>query len=117
MAQMWFLVLLTHFIDISVVKLTFEILAVRGHIWATMARHLLSRGLNTGSGGIDMFLSKVKIWNVNCARVTTFTVDSGTDVLVKVSKLSFHWFKDSIFKPLLPHKYRDIHNGIVMISI
>ena len=28
--------------------------------------------LNTGSGDIDIFWSKVNIWNVNCVRATTF---------------------------------------------
>ena len=32
-------------------------------------------------------LSKVNIWNVDCARATTFIFDARTDVLVKVSKL------------------------------
>ena len=36
---------------------------------------------------IDIFLSKVDIWNINCVRATTFIFDTGTDVLDKVSKL------------------------------
>ena len=38
--------------------------------------------LNTGSGGIDVFLSRVNIWNVNCARATTFLFDTRTDVFL-----------------------------------
>ena len=33
------------------------------------------------------FWNKVNIWNVKCARATTFIIDSRTDVLVKVSKI------------------------------
>ena len=33
-----------------------------------------------------IFLSKANIWNVNCARATTFIFDTQTGVLVKVSK-------------------------------
>ena len=32
------------------------------------------------------FLSKVNIWNVNCARATAFIFDTRTGILVKVSK-------------------------------
>ena len=42
--------------------------------------------LNTGSGGIDIFLSKVNIWNINCAWATAFIFDTRTGVLEKVSK-------------------------------
>ena len=35
------------------------------------------------------FLSKVNIWNVNCAWATTFILDTRTDVLVKVSKHTY----------------------------
>ena len=55
-------------------------------IRAIRVRHLLSHVLNTGSGGIDIFLSKATIWNVNCARATAFIFDTRTDVFVKVSK-------------------------------
>ena len=42
--------------------------------------------LDTGSGGIDIFWSKVNIWNVNCAQATAFIFDTRTDVLMKVWK-------------------------------
>ena len=42
--------------------------------------------LNTGSGGIDIFLDKVNIWNVNCARAATFIFNTWMDGLVKVSR-------------------------------
>ena len=56
--------------------------------------------VNTGSGGIDIFWSKVNIWNVICARVTAFIFDTRTDVLVKVS----NFFRQNVstwggFKP------------------
>ena len=35
------------------------------------------------------FLSKVNVWNVNCARATAFIFDTRTGVLVKVSQLVF----------------------------
>ena len=52
--------------------------------WATRARHLLSHGLNTGPGGLDIFLSKVNIWNVNCARATAFIFDTRTGDLLDI---------------------------------
>ena len=63
-------------------------------ILAECSNHLSYQGqtfadpcfLNTGSGGTVIFLNKVSIWNVNCARATAFIFDIRTDVLVKVSK-------------------------------
>ena len=52
--------------------------------WAIRARHLLSHGLNTGPGGLDIFLSKVNIWNVNCARATAFIFDTRTGDLFDI---------------------------------
>ena len=42
--------------------------------------------LTNTSLGVKIFLSKVNIWNVYCARVTAFIFDTRTYVLVKVSK-------------------------------
>ena len=36
---------------------------------------------------LNIFLSKVNILNVNCARAKTFIIDSRTDVLVKLWKI------------------------------
>ena len=36
---------------------------------------------------VQIFLSKVNIWNVNCARATAFIFDKWTGVLVKESKI------------------------------
>ena len=39
---------------------------------------------------VDIFLRKVNIWNVNCARATAFIFDKWMGVLVKVSKFLRH---------------------------
>ena len=54
--------------------------------WAIRARHLLSYGFEHWLWRYRYFLSKVNIWNVNCARATSFIFDTRTVVLVKVSK-------------------------------
>ena len=53
--------------------------------WAIRARHLLSHVVEYWLWRYRYFWSKDNIWNVNCARVTTF-IDTGTGVLGKVSK-------------------------------
>ena len=55
-------------------------------IWAIRARHLLSHVFEYWLWQYRYYISKVNIWNVNCARTTAFIFDTWTDVLVKVSK-------------------------------
>ena len=56
-------------------------------IWAVRARHLLSHVFGYWLWEYWYFLSKVNIWNVDCARATAFIPDTRTDVLSEVSKL------------------------------
>ena len=44
--------------------------------------------VNTGSGGIDIYLNKVNTWNVNCVGAAAFIFHTRMDVLMKVSKFS-----------------------------
>ena len=53
-------------------------------IWNIRTRYLLSHVLEYWR--YRYFLSKVNIWNVDCARATAFIFDTWTGVLVKVSK-------------------------------
>ena len=50
--------------------------------------------LNTGFGGIDIFLSKVNIWNVNCAWATAFIFDM---LHPKVSNIALDQFTPIYF--------------------
>ena len=54
--------------------------------WAIRAIHLLSHVFEYWLWRNRYFWSKVIIWNVNCARITSFIFDTITGVLVKVSK-------------------------------
>ena len=56
--------------------------------WAIGARHFLSYVFEhwLWLWWYRYFLSKVNVWNVNCARATAFIFDTRTGVLVKVSK-------------------------------
>ena len=54
--------------------------------WAIRARHLLSHVFEYWLWWCWYFLSKVNIWNANCARATAFIFNTRTGVLVKVSK-------------------------------
>ena len=53
--------------------------------WVIRARHLLSH-VEYWLWWYRYFWSKVKIWNVNCARAIAFIFDTRTGVLGKVSK-------------------------------
>ena len=53
--------------------------------WVIRAIHLLSHVFEYWLWRYRYFLSKVNIWNVNCARATAFIFDTRTGVLVKVS--------------------------------
>ena len=54
-------------------------------IWAIRARHLLSHVFEHWLWQHRYFLSKVNIWNVNCAGATASIFYTQTGVLVKVS--------------------------------
>ena len=54
--------------------------------WAIRARQLLSNIFEYWLWRYKYFLSEVNIWNINCARATTFIFDTRTGVLGKVSK-------------------------------
>ena len=55
-------------------------------IWAIRAKHLLSHIFEYWLWRYRYIWSKVKTWNVNCARASAFIFDTRTDALVKVSK-------------------------------
>ena len=63
--------------------------------WAIRARHLLSHVFEYWLWRCRYFLSKVNIWNVNCARATAFIFDTRMGVLAKVSK----FLRQKMFRP------------------
>ena len=67
-------------------------------IWAIGPRESLGPKLmfwNIGSGGIDIFLCKVDIWNINCTQAKAFAFDSRSDVLIKV----WNFLRQKISRP------------------